>query len=56
MEFDKNKILTVVTADQAKVGQKGWFADVLDILRELKKNRPVFSNVYCCLETEDIYS
>jgi hypothetical protein len=26
MKFDKSKILTVVTADQAKVGQKGWFA------------------------------
>ena len=29
MEFDKSKILTVVTADQAKVGQKGWFGDTL---------------------------
>lgn len=29
MEFDRSKILTVVTADQAKVGQKGWFADTL---------------------------
>jgi hypothetical protein len=29
MEFDKSKILTVVTADQAKVEQKGWFADTL---------------------------
>lgn len=34
MEFDKSKILTVVTADQAKVGQKGWFDDTLI---ELKK-------------------
>ena len=25
MEFDKSKILTCVTADQAKVGQMGWF-------------------------------
>lgn len=29
IEFDKNKILTLVTADQAKVGQKGWFDDTL---------------------------
>ena len=29
MGFDKSKILTMVTADQAKVGQKGWFADTL---------------------------
>lgn len=27
MEFDKSKILTVVTADQAKVGMRGWFAN-----------------------------
>jgi hypothetical protein len=32
MEFDKNKILTCVTADQAKVGQKGWFANDLETL------------------------
>ena len=41
MEFDKNKMLTVVTADQAKVGQKGWFADELGILRErVEKESP----------------
>ena len=41
MEFDKNKILTVVTADQAKVGQKGWFADDLKWLRsQVEHNEP----------------
>jgi hypothetical protein len=34
MEFDKSKILTGVTADQAKVGQKGWFGDSLEQLKE----------------------
>ena len=35
MEFDKNKILTVVTADQARVGQKGWFASNVETLSRL---------------------
>jgi len=34
MEFDKSKILTVVTADQAKVGQKGWFAVLPEYIKE----------------------
>jgi|GEM_PF-4730636 len=33
MEFDKSKILTVVTADQAKVGDLGWFGDTLPFLK-----------------------
>ena len=37
MEFDKSKILTCVTADQAKVGQKGWFSDTLELLEEQVK-------------------
>ncbi len=32
MEFDKSKILTAVTADQAKVGQMGWFADDIETI------------------------
>ena len=32
--FDKNKVLTAVTADQAKVGDLGWFADDLEDLRK----------------------
>lgn len=35
MKFDKTKILTVVTADQAKVGQKGWFASNVETLSRL---------------------
>jgi hypothetical protein len=35
MEFDKSKILTVVTADQAKIGQKGWFASNVETLSRL---------------------
>ena len=34
MEFDKSKILTVVTADQAKKGQRGWVACTLESLIE----------------------
>lgn len=41
MEFDKSKILTVVTADQAKIGQKGWFADDLETLEiNVTSNKP----------------
>lgn len=32
--FDKSKILTCVTADQAKVGMKGYFGDSIKYLRE----------------------
>lgn len=35
MEFDKSRILTVVTADQANVGQKGWFASNVETLSRL---------------------
>jgi hypothetical protein len=38
MEFDKRKVLTVVTADQAKAGYKGWFADVLTDLESRANN------------------
>lgn len=34
MEFDKSKILTVVTADQAKIGQKGWFGILPKYIQE----------------------
>ena len=33
MEFDRSKILTVVTADQAKVGMKGWFSNDISSLK-----------------------
>ena len=36
-EFDKTKILTCVTADQAKVGQKGLFASCLESLESKYK-------------------
>ena len=38
MGFDKSKILTCVTADQAKVGQKGWFDDTLIGLKKKVAN------------------
>ena len=41
MEFDKTKILTCVTADQAKVGMNGWVADTLSVLmRRVKECHP----------------
>ena len=41
MKFDKSKILTCVTADQARVGQKGWFEDNVEYLKEqVKKESP----------------
>lgn len=42
MKFDKSKILTAVTADQAKVGQKGWVADNLtDLFRRVSECHPI---------------
>lgn len=38
MEFDKSKILTVVTADQLKEGQMGWINDCVDYLKSDIKN------------------
>ena len=33
MEFNRKKILTIATCEQAHAGQKGWFGDDLDTLR-----------------------
>lgn len=42
MKFDKSKILTAVTADQAKVGQKGWVGDNLtDLFRRVSECHPI---------------
>ena len=38
MEFDKSKVLTVVTADQLKEGQMGWINDCVDYLKSDIKN------------------
>ena len=41
MKFDKSKILTCVTADQAKVGMSGWFSDnLMDLEEQIKSNSP----------------
>lgn len=40
MEFDKSKVLTVVTADQAKVGMKGWFGETLSALEKRVEKEP----------------
>jgi len=40
MEFDKNKVLTCVTADQARVGQKGWFGETLSSLEKRVEKEP----------------
>ena len=34
-EFDPNKVLTCLTADKAKVGTKGYFADSLQMIEAL---------------------
>lgn len=41
-EFDINKILTCVTADKAKVGMRGYFADNLADLKSRFKNNEVY--------------
>ena len=38
MEFDKNKILTIVTSDKAVIGKKGWFDDTLIGLKKKVAN------------------
>ena len=40
--FDINKILTCVTADKAKVGMRGYFADNLADLKSRFKNNEVY--------------
>lgn len=41
MKFDKSKIYTVLSADEVKVGSKGYFGDSLHILREqVRNNKP----------------
>ena len=48
MEFDKNKILTVVTAGQAKVGMKGWFGNnMLELEDQCKYESPSKLTTLC---------
>lgn len=44
-EFDPDKILTCVTADKAKVGMKGYFADTLLSLRSRVENNEQISEL-----------
>jgi len=55
MEFDKSKVLTCVTADQARVGQKGWFGEILSVLEKRVEKEPpkVLERVW--LSGEDRY-
>ena len=40
-EFDTNKVLTCVTANQAKVGMKGYFGDSLSFLKTMFKRHKI---------------
>lgn len=40
--FDPDKILTCVTADKAKVGMRGYFADNISTLKQFFKNNNVY--------------
>lgn len=41
-EFDPDKILTCVTADKAKVGMRGYFADNISTLKQFFENNNVY--------------
>ena len=41
-KFDPSKILTCVTADKAKVGMRGYFADNIAVLKSRFKNNEVY--------------
>lgn len=41
-EFDPDKILTCVTADKAKVGMRGYFADNISTLKQFFKKNNVY--------------
>jgi transcription antitermination factor NusG len=41
MEFDRKKILTIATCEQAQVGQKGWFGSTLEGLEASMKKKPM---------------
>lgn len=53
-KFDPSKVLTCVTADQAKVGMKGYFSDNLADLREefAQKHIKTLTRILC----EDCYA
>ena len=53
MDFDKNKILTSVTADQAKVGQKGWFADTIDDMMDMVSDEP--TTILSDIDVDSVY-
>jgi hypothetical protein len=44
VKFDKNKIKTAVTADEVKVGDRGWFADNLVSLQKKVEGGSLFLN------------
>jgi hypothetical protein len=48
-KFDPNKVLTCVTADKAKVGMKGYFADSLEFL----KKEFAVNNIYTLYSIND---
>ncbi len=45
MEFDKSKILTCVTADQAEVGQRGWFSNEPSLLMNKIQRRDALREI-----------
>jgi hypothetical protein len=55
MEFDKSKILTVVTADQARVGQKGWFGETPSALEKRVEKEPPKVLEHVCLSGDRRY-
>lgn len=65
MEFDKSKILTVVTADQAKVGSMGYFSNYITALKgyvedgynkQAKLTRVILDTVYPFFNGHNYYS
>ncbi len=45
MTFDKSKVKTCVNADEVQVGDRGWFADSIKILREVVGNKKLIFTI-----------
>lgn len=54
-EFDPNKVLTCITADKAKIGMRGYFADSLDFLRKKFKEGKHISRLIEILDETNPY-
>lgn len=54
--FNKEDILTVLTSDKAKIGDKGYFGDTLKDIETSVENDEVYPLVWIDNENHSVYS